>query len=380
MSTTDEVYYELREQIDKMPIGMPTTETGVEIRILKHFFTPKEARLALHLNIVLEPIERIYKRAKKAGEKITLEELEEVLNRLAMNGSILIDVKGEKKLYSYAQLAMGMYEFQVDRLTKEFYEDFEEYLMGEFRKEAARTKIPQLRTIPINKSIPHELHVATYEDMRKTIEKTDGKFGVINCVCKQGKDLVGENCKTSDLREVCLMFPSSIEYYKLIESESARYITKEETLEILQRAEDAGLVIQPSNSQEPEFICCCCGDCCALLTAAKQFPKPTELFASNYYAEVDQELCKGCETCYDRCQMDAPMIEEEKSMINLERCIGCGLCVPTCPEEAISLKKKEQITVPPKTLDDLYIKILRKKVGVWGMLKTGIKTVLGQKV
>ena len=159
-----------------------------------------------------------------------------------------------------------------------------------------------------------------------------------------------------------------------------RLITKEETLEILQRAEDEGLVIQPSNSQQPFVICCCCGDCCAVLTAAKRFPKPAAIFATNYYAEIDPALCFGCEICVTRCQMEAPTILSETLSINLDRCIGCGLCVPTCPTGAITLRKKKKELVPPKTTEDLYTKILVRKVGTWGLIKLGIKKLMGQKV
>ena len=65
MGEEEDVYVQLRQQIDKMPVGMPATDSGVEIRILKHLFTPEEAKIALHLNIIPEPPERILKRVKK---------------------------------------------------------------------------------------------------------------------------------------------------------------------------------------------------------------------------------------------------------------------------------------------------------------------------
>ncbi len=62
------------------------------------------------------------------------------------------------------------------------------------------------------------------------------------------------------------------------------------------------------------------------------------------------------------------------------RCIGCGLCVSTCPKKAIKLVKNEKTIVPPKTNDDLQMKILTKKVGKAKLLKIGLKKVAGQKV
>lgn len=375
----DDVYIELRRQIDKMPVGMPPTETGVEIRILKHLFTPEEAKIALHLNMFPETLERIFNRVKKTDQTTTPEELEKILDRLGLKGSILSDEKDGQKLYSYAMFAIGMYEFQADRLTKDFCETCDEYWMGEFGKEFFRTNVPQMRVVPIEQSIPVEHHVATYDEMRAIIKNTEGKFGVVNCVCKQGKDLAGHKCKTTDRRETCIMFPTTaLSIVKV--GVRVRPITKDEVLELLQKAEDEGLVIQPSNNQEPFVMCCCCGDCCEVLTAAKKFPKPATLFATNYHAEVEDQSCSGCETCVQRCQMEAPTMVDGKSSINLDRCIGCGLCVPTCPSEAITLVKNEKEIVPPKTADDLYKRILLKKVGYPKLLKIGLKKKLGQKI
>ena len=35
-----EIYKKLREHLDKLPVGFPETESGIEMRILKHLFTP----------------------------------------------------------------------------------------------------------------------------------------------------------------------------------------------------------------------------------------------------------------------------------------------------------------------------------------------------
>ena len=38
-----DVYQDLARHLDNLPAGFPRTETGVEIRILKRLFTPREA-------------------------------------------------------------------------------------------------------------------------------------------------------------------------------------------------------------------------------------------------------------------------------------------------------------------------------------------------
>lgn len=357
---------------------MPSTPSGVEIRILKHLFTPDEAKIAVHLNIFLEPLERIYRRVTHRHPSITIHEVEAALERLVLKGSILCKEQDRVTRYSYAPFIVGMYEFQVDRMTPDFYEAVDEYTRNEFRAEYTRTGIPQLRVVPIEQSIPLTYHVATYEDMRKTIQTSPGPLGIANCICRQGKDLIGHPCRVTELRETCILFPPMSRYYHTIGR--GRFITKETALNRLREAEEAGLVIQPSNAQQPQYLCCCCGDCCAILVSTKIDAQPAALFATNHYAAVDPASCVGCGTCSQRCQMNAPVLVESTASINLTRCIGCGLCVPTCPSTAITLHRKDHETVPPPTEDELYVNIMAKKVGTWKMLTLGVKKILGRKI
>ena len=160
----------------------------------------------------------------------------------------------------------------------------------------------------------------------------------------------------------------------------ARYINKEEALSILEKAQEAGLVLQPETSLRPEAICCCCGDCCALLTSIKHHPRPADLYVSNYYAEVDPELCTGCETCIQQCQLEAVVLADDVARVNLDRCIGCGNCVATCPSNAARLKKKEKEWVPPANKEAFNMKLLSLKVGRWNTFKIRMKMLLGLKV
>jgi electron transport complex protein RnfB len=376
MNTESEVYEELRAHLDRLPVGFPSTQTGIEIRILKHLFTPEEARMATQLSMLPEPLHRIYKRVRKSG--ILMEEVEQLLDRMAYKGIALLKNKGGKKYYSNAMLAVGMYEHQVDRLTKDFAEDMLQYLDEAFAAELYRTKIPQLRPVPIEKSIPQEYGVSTYDSIREIVADIDGQIVVANCVCRQAKDTVGESCCQTDLRETCLIFRDSAQRY--LDMGLARPISREEAFGILAKAEEAGLVLQPVNSQRPQAVCCCCGDCCGLLMAVKKFPRPAELCATSYYAEVDEELCTGCEACAGRCQLQAVALLDDVSRVDHERCIGCGVCVSTCTSNAIQLHKKPSQSIPPKTTGILYKSILSKKTGKWAMLGLAMRRLVGLQV
>jgi electron transport complex protein RnfB len=273
MDTESRIYRDLQKHLDRMPISYPATESGVEIRILQHLFTPEEAKIATQLSMMPEPLKRIYKRVKKSG--MSIEELQQLLDHMVYKGNIFASEKGGEKLYSNAMLAVGMYELQVGRLTKDFAKDVLQYLDEAFAEEASRTKIPQLRTIPVKKSIPapEKYHISNYDNVRNIIEDVSGQIAVLDCICRQSKDLVGESCAKTDLREACLVLSDIAEYF--VDVGVGRYITKEEALHILEEAQEAGLVLQPLNSQRPDAICCCCGDCCGILTSVKKIPPPS---------------------------------------------------------------------------------------------------------
>ena len=373
---TETVYRRLQQHIDKLPVAYPATESGVEIRLLKHLFTPDEAEMALHLSAIPEPIEKIHSRAKKDGTE--LKDLRQALNRLAAKGAIVKAKIDGKPHYSKVMLAIGMFEFQVDRLTKEFHSDMIQYMDEGFREAFHSKKTSQIRTIPISEEILPERRIGTYDGARDIVMKSEGPFAVINCVCRQGMDLVEEPCQQSDIRETCLVMGDFAR--STINAGSGRELSRDEMVGILERADEVGMVLQPQNTQDPHFICCCCGCCCGVLSTAKQLPRPAEYFDTNYCAEVEEELCTECETCADRCQMDAITYVDGVSSVDPLLCIGCGLCVTTCPTEALRLFEKTETKTPPKTQNALYQKIMLERFGVLGTAKIAGKKILGMKI
>ena len=380
MESNADVYRKLQRHIDNMPIAFPESESGFDIKLLQHFFTPEEAKIALELSALPEPLERIHKRLKNTG--ISLDDLEKILDTLIEKGSILggklFEKKGPGKYYSKAPLAVGMYELQAGRLTKELEKDFQDYMNEKFYKAVHSKKTSQMRTIPINKGVNIERYVDSYDNVRDIVQKTNRPIAVIECVCRSGKDLLEVPCKNSDIRETCLLFEDIANFQ--IDAEAARVLSKEETFEILDKAEDAGFVLQPENNQNPNFICCCCACCCNVLTSVKKFPRPVEFYHSNYYSTVDPELCDVCLECIERCPMEALSIDADYASVDLDRCIGCGVCVSTCPSNAIELKRKDSKYIPPKDTDAMYKKILMERIGIGGMLKTIPKIIFHQKI
>ena len=84
MEQNDRVYIKLQKHLDNQAVGFPATKTGVEIRILKHIFTPEEAVIASLLSYHFEPLEAIYGRAEHLAA--SPEELEKFLDRIQTKG------------------------------------------------------------------------------------------------------------------------------------------------------------------------------------------------------------------------------------------------------------------------------------------------------
>lgn len=352
-----DVYKELQKHLDSMPVGYPATTTGVELHLLKQFFTPDQARIALALDYKFRTVEQIHERIQDLG--MSVQELEAKLEEMADIGNIFVKKKDGVAQYATMPFAVGMYECQVNRLTPEFLKNSAEYLQGKFGEAYFSTKVPQMRVIPVQKSITAEHRIATYDELRNLIEKAEGHIWVGECLCRKIMQMGGHTCKVTSRQDTCMGFR---DFGDLIGRTGwGRLVGKEEALEIAARNEEDGLVLQPSNEQEIEFMCSCCGDCCGALKRFKSLPRPAEFVACNYYAEVDPKICDGCGACVDRCQMEAISIQDDIARINRDRCIGCGLCVSKCPSESMHLVKKEKEVVPPKDMEALFETIMAGK-------------------
>jgi Pyruvate/2-oxoacid:ferredoxin oxidoreductase delta subunit len=305
-----DVYTKLRERLDMFPQGFPATESGVEMDILRHLFSEEEG-----------------------DEK----ELSEKLYDMSRRGLILRGrVSEDEAFYFLAPWVVGIWEFQLKNLTDDnikLYEKYHEEAMVPGRK---NVKTAGFRVVPVEEEIQEDSQVETYEKVSDIIESSS-RFAVADCICRKEAEMFGHVCDR--LMEGCMMFDMAAEYY--IENEFGREITKEEARQVLKKAEEDGLVHHSSNHLGKKiFICNCCGCCCKALAHVTKHNNPDAIAKSNYYAVVDEDSCSSCETCVERCQVNAIQMEDDIAVIDKNLCIGCGLCVSTCPTEAISMVHK----------------------------------------
>jgi electron transport complex protein RnfB len=352
MKNTDKLYIDLQKHLDKQAVGFPATKSGVELRILKELFNPEQANLTLHINYKPQSAREIYNSVKGSG--MSVKKVKSMLEEMESNGAIGSTVKNGTAQYFTVPLLIGVVEMHANKATPQFWADFSEYYGGEFGKAFVTTRVSQMRTIPVEKSIHVEHHVTTYDHIREIINSTEGPIGVNPCMCREGAKQRGQPCKVTSRLDTCMVFGDWARHF--IKLGLSREITREEALEIIRQNEADGLILQPTNYQKIDFVCSCCGCCCGVLTVQKRLPKPAENWAHNFYNTIETELCTACGTCIEKCQMDAIKLDEQAgyAVINLDRCIGCGNCVVVCPSEALELIKKEKETIPPEDATGLY--------------------------
>jgi H+/Na+-translocating ferredoxin:NAD+ oxidoreductase subunit B len=362
----EEIYQKLAKHLDNLPAGFPPSNTGVEFRILKRLFTPEEAEFALYLTLIPEESRVVARRAK-----VSTQEASQRCETMARKGLIYrIEAQGGQPMYMTSQYAIGIWEFHVNDLDEGLAKDMGEYMPLLF-KEA--WKKPQLRTIPVNKSLHSELKMMTYENAEALVRNV-GKAVVAPCICRRELSLLGKGCGKPE--ETCLVFDTAAEYYQ--RNGLGREIGQKEVLDILKIAEEAGLVLQPTNAKEIVNICCCCGDCCGVLRNLKGYPKPASLTSTSFVAVINTETCEGCVVCVDRCQIEAVQIVDDKTTVDIDRCIGCGLCVSTCPTNSMTLTRKPKSDQPdvPKDIIKATIELgrARGKLNLGNLLMMQMKS------
>ena len=347
-----DVFSQLARHLDNLPAGFPATESGVELRILRKLFTQEEAAVALGLRMMPEPAARIAKRLKK---DVVI--LEPMLEEMSRKGLIFRSRKGDLTFYMASQFVVGIWEYHVNDLDQDLVHDVNEYLPFLMEKTWAEMETKQLRVIPISESVPAEVSVMPYEEAEKII-KIQSKIVVAPCICRKEQKLVGQGCDNP--MEACFSFGAAASYYE--ENGLGRAISTEEALDLMHKGLDAGLVLQPSNSQKSINICMCCGCCCQILKNLKKMPQPAAMIDSNYFAEVDGEQCVACGDCAERCHMEAIEIEDT-AKVDLDRCIGCGVCIPVCDYDALRLRQKAEASqcVPPETMAKTYMKMVQER-------------------
>ncbi|MFC1874239.1 ATP-binding protein, partial [Chloroflexota bacterium] len=204
---------------------------------------------------------------------------------------------------------------------------------------------PRSRVIPAYRAIKDLPNVQPYEDIRDML-KIQERIAVASCSCRKGKAVVGTACEHSHDAN-CIQFNRAAEY--VTARGAGHELNYDEALELIDEIEEDGLVHTWGNDRRMSVgvLCSCCLDCCMVWHAvdANEGDIGKSWAKSRFQAEVDQELCSGCQICVDRCMFDAiemvkvPDSKKLKAIVNPEKCFGCGVCVLKCKPTSLHMKE-----------------------------------------
>ena len=167
-----------------------------------------------------------------------------------------------------------------------------------------------MHVVPVEKAIPSEQKSVDLEHLSHWLDKYDGKYAVGACSCRRSRRVRGEGCGHLE-DDMCIAVGDMATY--VIETNKARPASREEVMEILQRAEDNGFVHQITNIDGEDKIlgiCNCCVCSCYALRTSQLFNTPN-MSASAYRAHVDPEKCVACGQCAEVCPAGAAKLGQK---------------------------------------------------------------------
>ncbi|MEW6524658.1 MAG: 4Fe-4S binding protein [Bacillota bacterium] len=338
---SDQLYRDLARALDQLPYGFPTTDSEVELEILKLMFTEEEAQLAAGLSDQWETPAEV---AGRLG--LDARHAEGRLRLMLGKGLVQGTMRDGRYLFRLNQFIVGSWEHTMFRLDGEVAHRMahltEEYVAATGGLQGIMTPGPSLhRVVPARGTVKSEW-ILPYDDIRSFLEEAQS-FHLRDCVCRKQHDLVGDR-RCDFPRRACLSFSP------FQRPPGPHSITKEEALAFLDEAREVGLVHTVSNvAKGINYVCNCCGCCCGILRGITEFGVRESVAHANYYCTIDTDTCSGCGVCVERCQVGAVELVGPTAVVVRERCIGCGLCTTSCASVAarLLLKPEDEIVEPP---------------------------------
>lgn len=161
-----------------------------------------------------------------------------------------------------------------------------------------------MHVIPVEKAIEMENTSVDVEHISHWLKKYDGKYAASPCSCRLSRRIMDEGC-ADDPEDWCIGVGDMADY--LVETQRGHYVTYDEVLEILKRAEDNGFVHQITNIDGKNKIfgiCNCNVNVCYALRTSQLFNTPN-MSRSAYVAKVQSEKCVACGRCVEYCPAGA---------------------------------------------------------------------------
>ncbi len=359
-----DVYKRLAKHLAALGMGYPEKDELLEI--LQENFTPLESEVALAIPTKVIPFEPAPVAEIEPPDRLSREELERILSNLAQRGLIFSKrLKDGSTGYALQQFGYGFPQtFFWGGVHTPNAKRMAELIVKYSRKELIEeiygdTPTKAFRYVPASASLEPESHaVFPFEMMEEVIRKVS-VIALVNCPCRTTAQLIGKKRCDYPL-ENCIKYDDLAEY--LIEKRVGREITKGEALEVIRKAEEAGLVHLVDNAREGiRHTCNCCGCCCWSVGTIRRKRIPRDVLMATYFLrETDREKCTGCGQCVEICPVQVVRMDGDFPVVDREWCIGCGVCAVPCPASAVRLVRKTD-AIPPKNFKELHEQILKER-------------------
>lgn len=161
-----------------------------------------------------------------------------------------------------------------------------------------------MHVIPVEQAIETENQSVDVEHISHWLKKYDGKYAASPCSCRMSREVLSEGC-ADDPEDWCIGVGDMADY--LVETHKGHYVTYDEVIKILKRAEDNGFVHQITNidGEDKIFAICNCNvNVCYALRTSQLFNTPN-MSRSAYVAKVKTENCVACGRCVEYCPAGA---------------------------------------------------------------------------
>ncbi len=342
-----EVYRQLLAMMKKRGGGYAGMDIPEFYAMVEELFTPEEAA-------VNNAMSRGPFRAKDLSREMGLEEadLEKNLEAMADKGLCIAVKMGGVQYYQSARFMPGILEFQfMPGKTTERHRKLARLIQA-YKKACDRNTdrtadtFSPMRVITVDRAVAAGNQVHTYDQVQTFIDQNE-PIAVTTCYCRHAAVLRDEDVHGMPL-DVCMQFGLGAQF--AIERLGGRKLTKEEAREVLNRAEEAGLIHMSMNTaQDIGFICNCDRWHCVAVKQALAKPKPALYFYSGFEPSFDGERCVACGTCLERCPAAALTLGEQgPPQVDRDRCFGCAVCATGCPSEAIVMVSRPGFPETPK--------------------------------